>query len=87
MKVEIQKLNKEDIRDQKKIEQTHKNLMSDYEKLQNDSVELDAMEQTLKSLDAKLGILDRVTTREKMIYMGSVLAVLLVLGFMIKRYS
>ena len=87
MKVEIKKFNKEDIRDQKKIEQTHKNLMSDYEKLQNDRVELDAMEETLTSLDAKLGILDRVTTREKMIYMGSVLAVLLVLGFMIKRYS
>jgi hypothetical protein len=87
MTSEVKKFNSEDVQDQKKIEQTHKNLMSDLKKLKKDRVEIDAMERELNNLDAKLGILDRVTTREKILYMGSVLAVLLILGFMIKRYS
>ena len=71
----------------KEIAVTKKNLMTDYEKLQNDRKELDTMNDVLTDLDAKLGILQRVTTREKFLYIGSILAVMVVLGFMIKRYS
>jgi hypothetical protein len=61
--------------------------MTDYKKLQNDRDELNKMNEEITGLDAKLMILNRVTTREKMLYMSSILGVLLLLGFVIKRYS
>ena len=45
------------------------------------------MNDVLNDLDAKLGILERVTTREKFLYIGSIVVVLIILGFVIKRYS
>jgi hypothetical protein len=45
------------------------------------------MAEELQSLDVKLGILDKVGTREKMIYMGSAFFMLLLLDFIIRKSS
>lgn len=87
MESKLRKINTHDSDNVKKLAKTHKNLMTDYKKLQNDRDELNKMNEEITGLDAKLMILNRVTTREKMLYMSSILGVLLLLGFVIKRYS
>ena len=87
MENELNKFNKKDKTNIKKIAKTHKNLMTDYKKLQNDRIELSKMNEAINGLDVKLVLLNRATTREKMLYMGSIVGVLLLLGFAIKRYS
>lgn len=69
------------------ISQTHKNLMIDNDKLNNDRKQIDLIEEELTTLDEKLGLLNLVTNREKYLYFGSLIAALLILGYVVKRYS
>ena len=45
------------------------------------------MSQELNNLDVKLGLLDRATTREKMIYMGSAFLFVVFFAFMMRKSS
>lgn len=69
------------------LNNTYDNIHSDFKKLNSDRVKLDAMKNTLNSLDTKLGILDRVTTREKMLYMGSAFLFLALFAFILRKSS
>lgn len=83
----LKKINKQQSSDPKKLAKTHKNIVTDLKKLKNDRIALNKMSEDLVSLDEKLMILNRVTKREKILYFGAMIGVLLVLGFAIKRYS
>jgi hypothetical protein len=83
----MDKMDKEDAKVKPVLERTHQNIRTDYKKLNNDRAKLDSMAEELQSLDVKLGILDKVGTREKMIYMGSAFFMLLLLAFIIRKSS
>ena len=75
-------------REEKEIlKRTHHNIHSDIKKLNRDRVKLDTMKDTLNNLDVKLGILEQVTTREKMLYMGSALLFLALFAFILRKSS
>ena len=76
-----------DNRTSKLIEKTQNNIYSDYDKLNKDRVKLDEMQRDLNSLDVKLGLLNTTTTREKMLYMGSAAALLVIIFAFIYRKS
>ena len=85
-----QSLAKMQVADQKTadlIAQTQKNIHSDYGKLKSDREKLNTMSKDLTTIDARLGLLDRVETREKMMYMGSALLVVIFLTYMIRKSS
>ena len=84
---ELDSLVSKDKKMEKVIEKTHTNLTTDYQKLNKDKIKLDELTKELNSLDGKNGVLSRVTTREKMLYFGTLIIFLILLGFIVKRYS
>jgi hypothetical protein len=66
---------------------TDHNIKDDYEKLNRDRIELDKLENEMVSLDAKLGFYSRTTTRQKIIYSGSAILLLIIIAFIIRKSS
>ena len=87
MKKALSHIDEEDKKTSKQISKTKTNIHSDYQKLNNDRDRLNELAKEITNLDAELGILNRSETRERMIYMGSAFAGLLLVAFMIRKYS
>lgn len=70
------------------IRETEQQIRTDFRNLDNDRIKIDELQRELNNLDVKLGLLDRVTSREKVIYLGSAAAFLIVVfAFMYRKYS
>ena len=87
MKKALSEIDEEDKKTSKQISKTKTNIHTDYQKLNNDRDRLNELAKEITNLDAELGILNRSETRERMIYMGSAFAGLLLVAFMIRKYS
>ena len=87
MREVVNKQTAKDKQEAKTLANTKKNIHTDYQKLTKDRVKIDEMTKELQSLDAKLGIMERVTTREKMLYMGSAIMAILLFAFILRKSS
>lgn len=87
MREELKKMEGNNSKNSQMLAKTKNNIKIDYKKLNSDRIKLDAMSQELNNLDVKLGLLDRATTREKMIYMGSAFVFIVFFAFMIRKSS
>jgi hypothetical protein len=87
MRREMSSLEQKTRKEQKIITSTHDAIQSDVSKLHNDRKKINEMEETLVSLETKLGILEKVSTREKMIYMGTGALFLVLIAIFLRKYS
>ena len=87
MRMALDKMEAADANDKKQHAQTRENIKTDHAKLGMDRVALDSLSNELENLDVKLGMLNKIGTQEKMLYTASVLAVILIIGFMIRKSS
>jgi hypothetical protein len=76
-----------DANDKKVVAQTRENIKTHYAKLGMDKVVLDSLSNKVADLDVKLRMINKIATREKMLYTASLLAVILIVGFMIRKSS
>jgi hypothetical protein len=83
----LDKMEAADANDKKVHAQTRENIKTDHAKLGMDRVALDNLSNEISNLDVKLGMLNKIETQEKMIYTVSVLALILFIGFMIRKSS
>ena len=87
MKKSLLKIQENDKKISKQIIKTKSNIHSDYQKLNNDRARLNELEKEINNLDAELSMLNIMETHERMIYMGSAFVGLLLVAFMIRKYS
>lgn len=85
MRKKLQELKKTDRVLKPVMRETEKNIHSDFKKLKEDRVKLDEMSRELETIDVKLGMITAASTREKMIYMGSALLVIILLTYSFKK--
>lgn len=69
------------------LDKTKKNIQVDYKKLNEDRIKLKKMEEELKTLDFKVSFLERLTSRENIIYMGSIIMIIAIFALIMRKSS
>lgn len=87
MRTELASIEEKTSKDRKMVSTTHDAIQSDVSKLHNDRKKINEMEEILTSLDTKIGILEKVSTREKLLYMGSGTLFLVLMAILVRKYS
>lgn len=69
------------------LDKTKQNIQVDYKKLNEDRIKLKKMEEELKTLDFKVSFLERLTSRENIIYMGSIIMIIAIFALIMRKSS
>lgn len=87
MKTELASVEEKTSKDRKRVSTTHDAIQNDITKLHNDRKKINEMEEILTSLDTKIGMLEKVSKREKLIYMGSGILFFVLIAVLLRKYS
>ena len=85
MNVEIKKIEKKDSGNKEILQQTQSNIQVDFSKLKNDKTKLQEMEDTLNTLETKLGGNLDIISIQKLMYMGTLFAMVALFAFYSKK--